>query len=398
MKKDEKLKALFERFDDNIINDIQAQLDEELAKNDEDFDPDKVSELTSILAELKGGLLTDERKRENIEKITDTVMANQKRSHINRIYKFVSAICACLVIVAGLNIYTMNAFGDDLFSAAIKAAQSGFSLDFSSNDTNSETDPTAPDHTVQTTAMSDVQLGADTITTTAISLEELPATHTEMDTLPATETDVCWVTEQTETAATAPEVTSVAIGTEIEWATLTYADTATGTNTEVWYTETASPHENETTTTEISPGDDDGHIIDISGCINSVCSQNNISVCGIDNSFMPIMNDSEYYTEQTEHSTDIYFYLRGQDGFMNIIIEQYDSRKDIPEMLIPSNTMNYDVIEVPCGTAFLFTENNITTAIFINNNTVYTLTGQSSDPEKNIIQTAAMGFIPYTEN
>ena len=87
MKKDEKLKALFDRFDNNIINDIQTQLDEELSKSDEDFNPDKVAELTAVIAQIKGGTLTEERKLDNIGKITDSVMAEQKRSQITRIYK-----------------------------------------------------------------------------------------------------------------------------------------------------------------------------------------------------------------------------------------------------------------------------------------------------------------------
>ena len=53
MKKDEKLKALFDRFDNNIINDIQTQLDEELSKSDKDFNPDKVAELTAVIAQIR---------------------------------------------------------------------------------------------------------------------------------------------------------------------------------------------------------------------------------------------------------------------------------------------------------------------------------------------------------
>ena len=54
MKKDERLKVLFRRMDTNILNDIQSQLDEELSKSDEDFNPDRIAQLSAMIAEIKG--------------------------------------------------------------------------------------------------------------------------------------------------------------------------------------------------------------------------------------------------------------------------------------------------------------------------------------------------------
>ena len=187
MKKDEKLKTLFDRFDSNIINDIQTQLDEELSKSDKDFNPDKVAELTAVIAQIKGGTLTEERKLNNIGKITDAVMAEQKRSQITRICKVLSTVCACLVIVIGLNIYTMNTFGDDLFSAAIKAAQNGFSLDFSGNDNNTPPNEDNPVEALSTTTAADYEED-DAGTTVTAATPESPVTETDINEQPMTET------------------------------------------------------------------------------------------------------------------------------------------------------------------------------------------------------------------
>ena len=114
---------------------------------------------------------------------------------------------------------------------------------------------------------------------------------------------------------------------------------------------------------------------------------------------MPAMQEAESEIEYTQYSTDIYFHFTAQNARMDIIIENYYNKKDIPEMLIPSASMNYEIISIPCGTAFLFTENDITTAVFSQGSTVYTITGQSSENSiSDIIKNAAKGFIPDTEN
>ena len=383
MKKDEKLKALFDRFDNNIINDIQTQLDEELSKSDKDFNPDKVAELTALIARIKGGTLTEERKLDNIGKITDSVMAEQKRSQISRICKVISTVCACLVIVIGLNIYTMNTFGDDLFSAAIKAAQNGFSLDFSGDSNDTPPSEDNPVEALSTTTTADYEED-DTGTTVTAATPESPVTKTDINEQPMTETSE---NEIFSTTTCAPVNTDDSTTTAEETATY-HSDTQT-----VPYESTS------TSTTPCSPDIKDDENTDISAYINDICSNNNVSACNIDNSFMPAMQEAESEIEYTQYSTDIYFHFTADNARMDIIIENYYNKKDIPEMLIPSASMNYEIISIPCGTAFLFTENDITTAVFSQGSTVYTITGQSSENSiSDIIKNAAKGFIPDTEN
>ena len=383
MKKDEKLKALFDRFDNNIINDIQTQLDEELSKSDKDFNPDKVAELTALIASIKGGTLTEERKLDNIGKITDAVMAEQKRSQINRICKVLPTVCACLVIVIGLNIYTMNTFGDDLFSAAIKAAQNGFSLDFSGNDNDTPPNEDGPVEGLSTSTAADYEED-DTGTTVTAATPGSPVTETDINEQPVTET-----------SADEIYATTTCAPVNIDDSTTTAEETAT------YHSDTQTvPYEStSTSTTPCSPDITGDENTDISAYINDICSNNNVSACNIDNSFMPAMQEAESEIEYTQYSTDIYFHFTADNARMDIIIENYYNKKDIPEMLIPSASMNYEIISIPCGTAFLFTENDITTAVFSQGSTVYTITGQSSENSiSDIIKNAAKGFIPDTEN
>lgn len=383
MKKDEKLNALFDRFDSNIMNDIQTQLDEELSKSDKDFNPDKVAELTAVIAQIKGGTLTEERKLNNIGKITDAVMAEQKRSQITRICKVLSTVCACLVIVIGLNIYTMNTFGDDLFSAAIKAAQNGFSLDFSGSDNDTPPNEDNPVEALSTTTAADYEED-DTGTTVTAATPESPVTETDINEQPVTETSA---DEIFATTTYAP--------VNIDNSTTTAGETATYPGD----TPTVPDDSTSTSTVPCSPDITYDENTNISAYINDICSNNNVSACNIDNSFMPAMQEAESEIEYTQYSTDIYFHFTADNARMDIIIENYYNKKDIPEMLIPSASMNYEIISIPCGTAFLFTENDITTAVFSQGSTVYTITGQSSENSiSDIIKNAAKGFIPDTEN
>ncbi|MBP3761941.1 MAG: hypothetical protein J6I55_10820 [Ruminococcus sp.] len=380
MKKDEKLNALFDRFDSNIMNDIQTQLDEELSKSDKDFNPDKVAELTAVIARIKGGTLTEERKLNNIGKITDAVMAEQKRSQINRICKVLSTVCACLFIVIGLNIYTMNTFGDDLFSAAIKAAQNGFSLDFSGDSNDTPPNEDDPVEALSTTTAADYGED-DTGTTVTAATPESPVTETDINEQPVTETSE---NEIFSTTTCAP--------VNIDDSTTTAEETAT------YHSDTPTVPDDSTSTSTVPCSPDDENT-NISAYINDICSNNNVSACNIDNSFMPAMQEAESEIEYTQYSTDIYFHFTADNARMDIIIENYYNKKDIPEMLIPSASMNYEIISIPCGTAFLFTENDITTAVFSQGSTVYTITGQSSENSiSDIIKNAAKGFIPDTEN
>ena len=402
MKKDDRLKVLFRRMDTNILNDIQSQLDEELSKSDEEFNPDRIAQLSAMIAEIKGGMLTAEEQQININKITDEVMATQKRSLINKICRAASTVCACLVVIVCLNIYTMNTLGEDLFSAAIKITQSGFSLDFS--ESGKETLPHGEDPATIPVTTTEQECSLDTTTATcndyvgttataddSDSEEELTATHnhsefttttTELAESLATTTVTAQESLPTTTAAytgipVSPETTTEGIGTWAEYTT---------------------PQE-ETTTTEEQICGSETTEIDVSEYIHDVCRKNGISVCGIYNPLMPSVSESDYEIDFTEYSTDLYFHFSGDNIKMDIIVEKYRNQKDIPEMLVPSTTLNYELIDIPCGTAFVFTENNLTTAVFSDGSTVYTVTGQCTDSDiKNIIETAAKGFIPYSQN
>ncbi|MBR6386153.1 MAG: hypothetical protein IKS03_08570, partial [Ruminococcus sp.] len=348
-------------------------------------------------------MLTAEEQQININKITDEVMAAQKRSLINKICRAVSTVCACLVVIVCLNIYTMNTLGEDLFSAAIKITQSGFSLDFSESGKEtlphgedpatipvttteqecslSTTTATCNDY-VGTTATADDSNSEEELTTTEIEVELLATTTvTAQESLPTTKAVTTEIYGLTTTATVCTEIpespatTTEAIGTWAEYTT---------------------PQEE--TTTEQSCGSETTEV-NVSEYIHDVCRKNGISVCGIYNPLMPSVSESNYEIDFTEYSTDLYFHFSGDNIKMDIIVEKYRNQKDIPEMLVPSTTLNYELIDIPCGTAFVFTENNLTTAVFSDGSTVYTLTGQCTDSDiKNIIETAAKGFIPYSQN
>ena len=78
-------------------------------------------------------------------------------------------------------------------------------------------------------------------------------------------------------------------------------------------------------------------------------------------------------------SQDFYFTFTGEDAQLDIIIENYDSKQDIPEFLIPSARTNYSTYESGVIRFYLFEEQDINTTVFTFDSAVYTIVGRGID-------------------
>lgn len=310
--------------ENDMIKELNEELDKELNKPYEDIDYEKVAELSSVITEISGGMPDRKCRDRNIQKITEECTAIIKRKKIKKIYTWISALSACLILVLSLNIYTMNSFGENLFKTIVRITESGFSLDFSNEP---EEEPTAS--TMKTTAVTH-----KTTTQSILTTEPLPLST------PAQSIDM-----QTNTNnALIPNVSVPKPGSE--------------NTTVTTYTTTAIEEE----------------FINLGEVLTEKCEEAGIVPCFLNYKINMTLDDFSY--DKNEMSTDCYFSFSNSTSKLDIIIEQYNS-ENIPSALIPSNQNGYYAITADIDEILLFEEDSHTTAVFINNNTVYTTVGHN---------------------
>ena len=127
-------------YDKNLkkeaLTEINHQVDEELKKSKDDRDYQKIETLLSENYEIMGNSESelDIKARENIVKI-EQMCKPKKRI---KIYQRIAAVAACLALVFGGNAYTLNAYGENLFSLIVNRTSSGFTVNFNGNNISSE--------------------------------------------------------------------------------------------------------------------------------------------------------------------------------------------------------------------------------------------------------------------
>lgn len=319
-----------------MIKELSEELDRELAKPYENIDYEKVAELSSAITEISDGMPDQNRRDENIRKIEAECTAIIKRKKIKKVYTWISALSACLVLVLSLNTYTMNSFGDNLFTTIVRMTESGFFLDFSGEP---EEKPTISAVTTTT--------ATHKTTTASVNITDIPMLTTAT---PPLSTPAQAIPTQTTSVPDEliPNISITAPGAE-------GAENTTATTT---------------ITTEIPTED----FINLGEVLAEKCREADITPCSLDYKINMTLDDFSY--DKNEISTDCYFSFSNDNSKLNIIIEQYNS-ENIPSALIPSNQSGYYAITTDIGEIFLFEEDSHTTAVFINDNTVYTTVGHN---------------------
>ena len=134
--------------DDNLYSDmlteLQAMLSEELEKPEGMRSFDTIAEITSAIAEISGGAVSDEKAASAADDITANIFADKKRNRITMITKYMSVISACAIMFIAFNFLSINSFGANLFDAIVSTRDDGFSLDFHPLNGNSSAGPESP--------------------------------------------------------------------------------------------------------------------------------------------------------------------------------------------------------------------------------------------------------------
>lgn len=348
MKNDDIINKL---MNDNIIDNIQADIDAELEKSEPDYD--KIAELSELICDISGECLSEIEISKNIAEISEKYNEYEKRRKIKVLYQWISAFSACIVFILALNAYTMVSFGENLFKAVVEMTQSGFSIDFSGDNGNPE--ETVP--AIQTKPVSSA--------TTAV-YETIPPFTTAV---PLTTAPAAISPGSPDTTKIYTPVTTGTFQTEVQTASTVQTEASAQTTAAAAQTESTAPAAAATTPAGITEN--------IGYTINEKCQKIGIIPCCFN--YDTDMQLKEFNYEYNELSADCYFTFINSDRQLDVIIEQYGNAKNIPPVLIPSNNEGYYLISCNIGDVYLFEENTHITAVFVYNNAVYTIIGYNSE-------------------
>lgn len=122
-----------------LLAELQYQLNKELDKPLRKRDFDRIEELTSSIRELTDSPESiSERTRSGTEYLCGKLNQDRKRTVNRFIYTIAAALCGCIVLMAGLNIYSFSAFGRNIFSAIVEFSKNGVIIDFSLTDSSAD--------------------------------------------------------------------------------------------------------------------------------------------------------------------------------------------------------------------------------------------------------------------
>lgn len=95
---------------------------------------------------------------------------------------------------------------------------------------------------------------------------------------------------------------------------------------------------------------------------------------------MPVeLSLADFEFKPLEASDDFYFTFSGEGAQLDIIIENYPGKEDIPEFLLPSARKNYSTYESGVIRFYLFEEDGLSTTVFTFDSAVYTIVGRGID-------------------
>ena len=337
---DEKIMDILNDDTAEMLDELRLLLDEELAKPEDERDYDTVAELTSAIAEICGSDTDDEHIAEAADNIISELHTDRRRGITRTIAKWVSVLSACIVFGIALNLYTLASFGTDLFTTVVRITENGFSLDLAN--------------------MPDTPVIATTGITTATNTDSYPATTTAATTTTLAYT-VTGTGNTTIATSTIYDTTTAAYTTSVEYPTM------------------------------VIPADNIMSQVISLGCSNEGVAPLVPSADPF--SSAPLLKDN--YSEKLEESHDFYFSFESEEQKISIILEKYPDKDSIPGILIPSDDTEYETVEAPYFTAFVFGDDVHQTAVFTRDNIVYTVSGYYFDRSE--FTNFVMSFVPSAQ-
>ncbi|MCR4638513.1 DUF4367 domain-containing protein [Ruminococcus sp.] len=341
-----KEKATTDKLSDkNMLDDLQALLNEELAKPIEERDLDAIEKITVAMVDINDVEIP---QPVSAEKVITEVSARRKRHRIALLRKWAAALSACFVLCLGLNLYTLKTYGSNVFEAMINMARSGFSID--------------------TNQLRDIEPAVPNMTAAATSTTTVPA---------------------------ATQVTEVMTTTGVY-------SSATGIITQAAATTTVSAVVS--ATTQIPAGSSSMEQLlsrcsaETRGMAGEILTKSeSAGIYPCYPTFLPSgfedMSCTDFHNERLKDSNDCYFTFENSASKIDITAEEYYSEELMPDVLVPSDNDSYEIFRGKEISGFIMGDSRNCTAVFVYGNTVYTLHG--SGVNRNELKVIAESFVPY---
>lgn len=113
--------------DKELLNELQAQLEEELKKPVKQQDFDLIDEITKTICEIhKENELIEAKSQNGIAYMKSQIKPNYRKSNLR---KWSTILGSCAAVVLVLNIASISAFGKNMFSAAYQMVKGGITID-----------------------------------------------------------------------------------------------------------------------------------------------------------------------------------------------------------------------------------------------------------------------------
>lgn len=113
--------------DKELLNELQAQLEEELKKPVKQQSFDLIDEITKTICEIhKENELIEAKSQNGITYIKSQIKPNYRKSNLR---KWSTVLGSCAAVVLVLNIASISAFGKNMFSAAYHMVKGGITID-----------------------------------------------------------------------------------------------------------------------------------------------------------------------------------------------------------------------------------------------------------------------------
>lgn len=112
--------------DKELLNELQAQLDEELKKPVKQQNFDLIDEITKTICEIhKENELIEAKSQNGIAYMKSQIKPNYRKSNLR---KWSTVLGSCAAVVLALNIASISAFGTNMFTAAYQIVKGGMTI------------------------------------------------------------------------------------------------------------------------------------------------------------------------------------------------------------------------------------------------------------------------------
>ena len=118
--------------DKELLNELQAQLDEELKKPVKQQNFDLIDEITKTICEIhKENELIEAKSQNGIAYMKSQIKPNYQKSNLR---KWSTVLGSCAAVVLALNIASISAFGTNMFTAAYQIVKGGMTINMDKED------------------------------------------------------------------------------------------------------------------------------------------------------------------------------------------------------------------------------------------------------------------------